>query len=134
MDDNIPPRPAHDPTPTPPPAAAPIPPAGARPSQIVQWLGTIAVLAIGAALYLGFSSVDDCGSPWNPDYTAEQTLTNATDAHDTCQDAYGNRSPMALVLLAIGAGSGIAAFTARHREQLHQQPPAAPPTGPSETP
>lgn len=123
MSDNIPPRPAGDPTTT------PIPAAGPRPSQIVAWLGTIAVLTIGAALYLGFSGVDDCGSPWNPDHSTAARLDGADTARSACQDAFGNRSPIALVLLAIGAGSGIAAFTARHRDQLHQQPPTAPPAG-----
>jgi hypothetical protein len=132
MSDNTPPRPTHNPTPT--PAGTPNPPAGTsnRPPQTVAWLGTLATLALGAALYLGLTTVDDCGSPWNPDHTAAASINGADTARAACDDAFGNRNPLALTLLVVGAGSGIAALTTRHQEQLRHQPPP-PPTGPAGT-
>lgn len=149
MANDVPPRPAKDPDPTPVLApgrlSASAPPAAARPPQTVAWLGTIAFLGIAGALFLGFTSVDDCGSPWSPDHTAADRandvdgLTRAmtgraqdtNNPHAACQEAFGSRSPIAITFLALGGAAGIAALAARNCEQTRTQPTVDTAPGPS---
>lgn len=118
-------------------------------SRTTVWLLSLGAIVAGIGLYLGAAPMDNCGSPWFPDWQAADKearigkLTGAMtgfgydgDPRQSCRDQFGSRGTLGAGLVVLGGGSLVAGAITRSRSGPGPQPmpKAAAAGGPPATP